>query len=319
MSDTTSVPTSVSTKDTPGRLFIGCAIWAYEGWTGSFYPPKLPAARRLASYGQKLTAVEVNSTFYALPKPETVDKWVAEVPDGFRFSPKFPKAITHQAGLIGAEHERTAFLHLLTRFGAKLGAAMLQLPPGFGPGRLDTLDRFLHSLPPELPVAVEVRHLDWFTPENAVRLNACLAQYAHVARVIFDGRPALSSDAEEAVSAQERKPDVPVVPLATRREVLLRYISSPVWEENMPYLDDWTPQLATWIAQGHDVHFFAHCPKEELSPAIARDVYHRISTALVEKHAIMLPPLPWDIQARSSENKPDDDHADNTPAQLALF
>jgi hypothetical protein len=76
-------------------LFIGCAIWAYDGWANSFFPPGTAKDARLNAYSRRLTAVEVNSTFYAVPPLSTVKRWADETPDYFRFSPKFPKAITH--------------------------------------------------------------------------------------------------------------------------------------------------------------------------------------------------------------------------------
>lgn len=294
-----------------GRLFIGCAIWAFDGWTGNFYPPKLPAAKRLYEYGRRLTCCEVNSTFYALPKGETVDKWVADTPDHFRFSPKFPKLITHSAGLIDAEADTSAFLELLTHFGGKLGAAMLQLPPAFSPDRLDILEDYLHTLPDDLSVAVEVRHLDWFTPENDRLLNEMLASVGNCGRVVFDGRPALTSDSPDALSAQEKKPDVPVVMIATRREVLIRYISSPVIAENDPYFEAWTPQLMDWIAADHDVHFFTHCPDEVQSPTLARMLFHRVRDGLTER-GIHIDPLPWDALDTASTDDPGGE-------QLTLF
>ena len=75
-------------------LYVGCAIWAYDGWANSFFPPGLPKDERLSSYAKRLTAVEGNTTFYAVPTVPTAQNWAAATPESFRFCPKFPRAIT---------------------------------------------------------------------------------------------------------------------------------------------------------------------------------------------------------------------------------
>jgi uncharacterized protein YecE (DUF72 family) len=268
-------------------LTIGCAIWAYDGWAGNFFPPGTPKEGRLRAYAQRLTGVEINATFYATPAVPTVKRWAEDTPEGFRFCPKFPKTITHTAQLANVDAQTATFLGTMRVLGPRLGPLMLQLPPSFGPLRLPVLQRFLERLPPDLEIAVEVRHPDWFTEANAVKLDKALAD-AHASRVVFDVRPAHQSQAPEAVSAQEKKPDVPLVPVATQPHVIVRYISSPILGENAPFFAEWTPRLVAWLNEGRRVYFFAHCPQEELSPSIAREVYHRAAGQVI------LPMLPWD-------------------------
>jgi uncharacterized protein YecE (DUF72 family) len=173
---------------------------------------------------------------------------------------------------------------------------MLQLPPSFGPARLSTLHEYLDTLPKDLEVAVEVRHPDWFTEENSLKLDQMLTE-VDASRVVFDVRPTRNTSAPEAVTAQERKPDVPLVAEAMQPFVVVRFISSPVLEENEPYFEEWVPRVAEWLKQERRVHFFVHCPVEELSPGLAREFYQRVS-----KH-IELPPLPWDELERPSSLK----------------
>jgi len=285
-------------------LHIGCAIWAYDGWANHFFPQGLAKEERLRSYARRLTAVEANTTFYAVPPLATVKKWAEDTPETFTFCPKFPKAITHASHLTDARAQTATFLGTMRTLGPRLGPLMIQLPPTFGPNRLSTLEQFLADLPTDLRYVVEVRHLDWFKPEHSARLDAMLTAQ-HVSRVVFDSRPALNSSAPEAIKAKERKPKVPVVDRATEPFVVLRYISSPVVAENDAYLKEWTPKIAAWLDEKRDVYFFAHCPLEELSPAIARDVYHRLAAVRD------LPGLPWDAieHAAPTENL----------SQLSLF
>lgn len=268
-------------------LYVGCAIWAYDGWAKNFFPPGISKDDRLRAYAARLTSVEINATFYAVPQLPIVQRWAAETPDTFRFCPKFPKTITHTAQLRDVKSQTGAFLGVMRALGPKLGPLMLQLPPSFGPMRLLTLRAYLAELPRDLEITVEVRHEDWFRPENAAKLDETLAEFG-AARVVFDSRPVYASTAPDAAKATEKKPDVPLVAVATRPFVIVRYISSPIREENDPYLAEWTPRIAAWLKEGRRVYFFAHCPVEELSPGIARDVYRGVGA----HHK--LPTLPWD-------------------------
>lgn len=268
-------------------LYIGCAVWAYDGWANSFFPPGLPKDERLRAYSRRLTAVEANSTFYAMPPLSTVQKWAAETPESFRFCPKFPKAISHTAGLKMVKAQTASFLGVMRTLGPRLGPLMLQLPPGFGPSRLGVLRDYLEALPGHQAIAVEVRHKDWFTEDNGKVLDDTLKAFG-IARVVFDVRPAHNSTAPEAISAQERKPAVPLIAEVTQPFVVVRFISSPIMEENEPYFAEWIPRLAAWLKEDRRVYFFVHCPQEEHSPAIARELYRRLS------QVVEIPPLPWD-------------------------
>jgi uncharacterized protein YecE (DUF72 family) len=268
-------------------LSVGCAVWAYDGWANSFFPPNLPKDERLNSYSRRLTTVECNSTFYAVPTLATVKNWSEQVPEYFHFSPKFPRAITHTAQLKNVNAQTASFIGVMRILGSHLGPLMLQLPPSFGPTRLPVLREYLENLPKDIQVAVEVRHKDWFNDENGKKLDEVLLA-VKASRVVFDVRPAHSSESPDADSAKERKPDVPLKPEATQKFVIVRYIGSPVAEENDQYLAEWTKRIAKWLKQKRDVYFFAHCPAEEHSPSIARDLYHRVS------EVSELPALPWD-------------------------
>src|SRR5690606_10553081 len=79
--------------------------YSYKEWVGSFYPEKLPAREMLRSYAERLPTVEINNTFYRLPKASVVETWASQVPDGFRFTVKASQRITHRKRLVGAGDE----------------------------------------------------------------------------------------------------------------------------------------------------------------------------------------------------------------------
>ena len=82
-----------------GRVRVGTSGWSYREWVGAFYPPRTTAARMLELYGRRFPTVEAHNTFRRRPRPETLARWRAEVPDGFRFAPKAHVAITHRQDL----------------------------------------------------------------------------------------------------------------------------------------------------------------------------------------------------------------------------
>ncbi len=277
-------------------FYIGCAVWAHDDWAGNFFPPGTPKDGRLAAYTRRLTAVEMNSSFYAVPPVPTVKKWAAETPETFRFSPKFPKAISHTAQLKDMESQARAFVGTMRLLGPRLGPLMLQLPPSFAPTRIPILAQFLENLPEGLQVTVEVRHPDFFTPQGEAELHDCLGAF-RAGRVLFDSRPAHESDSPDAESAQERKPNVPLVTDPLQSFAVVRYISSPVAAENEPFWAEWAPRIAIWIDEDRDIYFYVHCPVEIHSPVFARDFYQKVR---VLRPA--LPPLPWDEAERPSND-----------------
>lgn len=292
--------------------FTGCAVWAFKDWVGSFYPPGSKAGDFLRLYCDRMTAVEGNTTFYSQPDAKTIDRWANTMPTQFRFCPKLPQDFSHRGKLMPFVEDAHRFLQTLAPLGDRLGPIMLQLPPTYSPAQGADLREFLAQWPrQQYPIAVEVRHLDWFRPDIAQRLNAMLDALG-VGRVLLDTRPIYDgqADSEEdpQMGSERRKPQVPLQPVVTAPFTIIRYISHPSADRNQPYLAEWVAQIGQWLAAGTAVYFFAHCPQEAKSPAIAREVYDRLQQAGVD-----LPPLPWEMaaQQRAKENQ--------SSAQLSLF
>ena len=155
-------------EETPGEieppepgLYLGTSGWSYADWEGSLYPENLPAASRLAEYVKQYATVEIDSTFYGTPCPRTVERWREVAPEGFLFSAKFPREITHEKGLVDCERQTREFIGTMERLGEKLGPLLLQLPPYYPAGEIETLNLFLGRLPEGFKYAVEVRHRSW--------------------------------------------------------------------------------------------------------------------------------------------------------------
>lgn len=147
------------------EIRVGTMAWSYEDWRGVFYPEELKTAELLPFYARHFPLVEVDSTFYATPKRETVRHWAEITPPDFRFTAKMPQAITHEAQLRNCERELETFLQAIGELRGKLGAVLIQLPPSFHRDQDEgALRKFLRWLPGGIPFSVEFRGSGWHTP-----------------------------------------------------------------------------------------------------------------------------------------------------------
>ncbi len=142
------------------RILAGTSGYSYPAWKGRFYAPDLPASRMLASYSSRLPAVEINATFYRMPKATTLATWRAEVPPSFVFALKAPQRVTHVKRLAGAEDDVAHFQRTAAELGGALGPALWQLPPSLRKD-LPRLRDFLALLPRGGRAAFEFRHESW--------------------------------------------------------------------------------------------------------------------------------------------------------------
>jgi len=114
-----------------------------QSWVGNFYPEGTKPSEFLREYTRRLTTVEGNTTFYAVPAQKTLKGWIEEMPETFRFCPKVPKAISHEGKLMDYVERAREFIDIMSQLGARLGPMFLQLPPRYSPKLLDDLQAFL--------------------------------------------------------------------------------------------------------------------------------------------------------------------------------
>lgn len=147
--------------------YIGTMGFAYKDWAGVFYPPGLAIRDYLSYYSRVFNAVEIDSTFYGIPKRETVKRWRESTPKGFKASLKVPREITHNAGLVNVDNEMRRFIDQIRGLDDSLGPVLLQFSPSFSNINENTLATFLAQLPKDMNFAVEFRHRSWYTPKTA--------------------------------------------------------------------------------------------------------------------------------------------------------
>ena len=140
------------------KIHVGTMGWSYDFWKGSFYPEKLQSSEFLTYYSSKFDTVEVDSTFYRIPREQTVSSWKEQTPKGFVFSPKFPQVITHVKMLRNCEEETRIFIEHVELLEEKLGPLLLQFPYSFRIEDVQLLEKFLAALPKEHRYVVEVRN-----------------------------------------------------------------------------------------------------------------------------------------------------------------
>lgn len=141
-------------------LYAGTSGFSFKEWKGPFYPEKLPDSRMLAYYASRLPTVEINNTFYRMPRQSVLEGWAARVPETFRFAVKAPRRISHAKQLADCEEEAGYFFRALAALGGRLGAVLVQLPP-HARVNVNNLQWFLKLVPDSIPVAFEFRHASW--------------------------------------------------------------------------------------------------------------------------------------------------------------
>lgn len=143
------------------KLHVGTSGWSYSGWRGLFYPEELAPSEWLNYYSQHFSTVEINMTFYRFPRPETLIRWAKLTPEGFTFSLKANRRITHLKKLRDVRSDLRYMYILAQSLGKKLGCLLFQLPPSL---RLDLalLEDFLNQLETRFRNVIEFRHPSWY-------------------------------------------------------------------------------------------------------------------------------------------------------------
>ncbi len=160
---------------------IGTSGWSYDGWLGNFYPEKIKSNLILPFYATMLDSVELNNSFYQIPKEKNVKNWVSLTPENFIFSCKANRYITHFKKLVDTTESVEKLLQAFSNFEQKLGPILFQFPPSW-PIDLPCLEKFIAHLPKQYLYTFEFRHLSWFC-EGLYELlhnnQMCLCFYDH--------------------------------------------------------------------------------------------------------------------------------------------
>jgi uncharacterized protein YecE (DUF72 family) len=146
------------------KIYIGTSGWSYDHWKGRFYPEDLKKKDWLSFYSEHYDTVELNNTFYHLPKESTFEKWARQSPDDFVFCVKASRYITHVKKLNEPKDSVGKFMSRAQKLGDKLGPVLYQIPPNLHKNA-ERLEEFLKVLPQGVENFVEFRHKSWLCDE----------------------------------------------------------------------------------------------------------------------------------------------------------
>jgi uncharacterized protein YecE (DUF72 family) len=234
------------------KAYLGTSGFSYPEWKGSFYPEKIKSPDMLSFYASQLQSVEINNTFYRMPRSSVFEGWRSQVHEDFRFAVKATRRITHFKKLADTAELLDYLLTGLAALGPCLGPVLFQLPPTLKQD-LPLLLSFLESLPtnikgtPLLP-AFEFRHPSWFCQETYVALEK-------------HGAALVGGDLDDG----EKDP-----PLVRTSE--FAYLRLRKTEYTNADLDDWAEKIrALNIKQ-----LFAYFKHEEVGPELAAKLNQRL-------------------------------------------
>ena len=168
------------------KVRIGTSSWSEKSWVGAFYPPDTHSAGYLPHYSSRYDTVEIDATYYAIPRESTVKNWMSRTPDDFLFTAKVHREITHDKVLVEVEESMEIFIETLQWLGNKLGPLLLQFPyfnrKSFtSPAPfLKRLEEFLPRYSSEVPMVVEVRNRNWIHKDLVEVVEGCGATLAWV-------------------------------------------------------------------------------------------------------------------------------------------
>jgi uncharacterized protein YecE (DUF72 family) len=146
------------------RMRVGTSGFGYDQWEGGFYPAGLSSDDRLAFYAERFRTVELNNTFYRMPKRDVLRRWAAAVPESFRFAVKASRRITHEGRFEDTGGVLEVLLRQLEVLGERRGPILFQAPH-YLRKNVDKLRAFVARLPPGTLAAFELRHRGWNDPE----------------------------------------------------------------------------------------------------------------------------------------------------------
>ncbi|MEK1906128.1 MAG: DUF72 domain-containing protein [Pseudomonas sp.] len=276
--------------------YLGCPSWSEPAWRSSLYPDSTRSSDFLPLYAGIFNAVEGNTTFYARPSAQTVERWAALMPADFRFCAKLPRDISHSADLREQLVASETFVNLLKPLGARCTPLWLQLPASFGPQRLGELQVFLEEL--ALNLAVEVRHPAFFAKGEEERALNRLLRDRQVERICLDSRALFSCQSSDpaVLHAQSKKPRLPPRPTAFTEQPQVRFIGHPELEANDAFMQPWLDKVAGWIEQGLRPMVFLHTPDNIRAPELALRFHRQLAERLPGLPALELPELPAEVE-----------------------
>lgn len=239
----------VKPKKNP-NFYIGCANWNRADLKG-FYPRG--TKDELVYYAQQFNSIELNATFYRNFSANQFEKWYDKTPAHFKFFPKLGQEISHWKRLKGVQEVVDAYLDNFSNLKEKLGTIFLQLNTNFSPKSFNDLQTFVENWDSAFPLAIEVRHKDWFKDKAVFLEFTNLLEAYNISNIVVD---------------TPGRRDMMHMRL-TNNEVFVRYVGAN-HEVDYSRLEEWVGKLQEWVDAGlENIHFFIHQSLETESSFLA--------------------------------------------------
>jgi len=218
-----------------GKIYIGTSGWTYSHWKGVFYPADFFERKWLEYYAKHFDTVELNASFYRLPRAQTFINWRERTPENFLFAVKASRFITHVKRLNDCKEPWEVFISRVKKLKEKLGPILFQLSPSMKVD-IKRLESFLKILPKDYRYAVEPRHESWFDEE----IYKILKKY-NVALCIADS------------------PEFPTAEVVTADFIYIRFHGGKILygsRYNKKEMQEWAQKIKKWTKAGLDVHAY---------------------------------------------------------------
>lgn len=243
------------------KVYVGCAKWGRKDWVGKIYPKGTKDADFLQVYGTQFNSIELNSTFYQTPTPTQVEKWYTVTPKGFLFLPKFPDVITHLQRLKNTGPALDNFLTSMSGLKEKLGPIFLMPHPQMGPKTFETIEAFIRDMPKDVDLFLELRHPDWYLPENANHIFG-LMEATKTGAIITD-----SSGRRDCVHMRLTTPSA-----------FIRFVGNSLHPTDYTRIDAWVERIKQWLNEGlQNLYFFMHQHEELYSPELCKYLIEKLN------------------------------------------
>ena len=258
----------ISTNDILGKkqadncnVYVGCAKWSKQDLKG-FYPRG--NKDELTYYATQFNSIELNATFYRTFPINTVEKWYQKTPVYFKFFPKINQSISQFNRLQNCEAELNGYFDSISHLQEKLGTIFLQMHPTFAPNKFDALANFIQQWPKGFPLAVELRHTDWYNDSIVANELYALFEENNISNIIVD-----TAGRRDLVHMK-----------LTNKDAFIRY-NGTNHESDYTRLDDWFDQIKIWIKNGlENLYFFVHQNLETESPLLSKYFIEKFNNEL---------------------------------------
>ena len=235
------------------QVYVGCPRWSVKEWVGDLYPKGTKAADYLTEYAKQFSCIELNATYHHLHNADDVRKWKAQVAGRrFKFCPKVFKGISHEGTLDDKDDLTGHFMDSMLAFEEHLGPMFIQLSDYYSPQRRNELIDYIQALPTDIDFFIELRHPDWFLPDE-------LSAIASILRTQNKGL---------VITDVAGRRDVLHMGL-TVPKTLIRFNAYNNHPTNEQRLQQWVGRIQQWLEKGlQELYFIIHLHQEIYAPAV---------------------------------------------------